>query len=313
MSTPLSTINNAFAAGEPLLRQAVHRFGLPHAGRILVGASGGKDSTYLALLLHCMGYEVRCLVVDMTYPEFDAHKVADNLRRLGLTADVSDLRREMRWDSFSTGQTQTLAANFAELDSKSCTTPCGACSQNKRLAPLAFALHHDFPHVALGHHQDDFLVTLLKDYFAHRYYEVNGRYQWEQFAAFIAQTELDERALAAMCAAGLAATMSVSLQLHPKVTLVRPMIFISEDEIIATRDALAIPICASGCSHSVFTTHTSPPTKRELVHADFKRRIQREPGLATRLAPLMLSTLSPEGHPLAHPRNERTSTLPGFD
>ncbi|HYG35089.1 MAG TPA: hypothetical protein VEC99_09910 [Clostridia bacterium] len=313
MVTPLITVKNAFATGEPLLRKAIRHFSLLSSGSVLVGASGGKDSTYLALLLRNMGFDVRCLVVDMGYPGFDAAKVADNLRCLGLPADVSNLRREMEAGAFSPDQMKTLAANFAELDSESCVTPCGACSRNKRLALLSFALQKGFSQVALGHHQDDFLVTLLKDYFAHCYYRVCGRYNWEQFAAFIGEAVIDEGDLASMCAARQAATMSVALQLHPKVSLFRPMIFIPEDEIIASRDALAMPTVSSGCSHSVFTMRTSPPTKRELVHADLKRRLRNDPELAKRLVPLMLSTLTSEGYPIATPRNERRAALPGFD
>lgn len=78
MTIAESVVSNA----EVLIRNAVSQFALPAAGRVLVGASGGKDSTFLAMLLKRLGYEVQCLTVDLGYPHFEAGRIRDNLRRL---------------------------------------------------------------------------------------------------------------------------------------------------------------------------------------------------------------------------------------
>jgi tRNA(Ile)-lysidine synthase TilS/MesJ len=301
-----------FAQLAPLLSRAIAQFALPPRGRVLVGASGGKDSTFLALALTHLGYEVHCLVVDLRYPDFEPEAIRNNLLGLGLNADICDLRAELKDDTFSIADRQKIETNFLELDSEACTTPCGACSRNKRMALRDYANRRGYPFIALGHHRDDFFATLLKDYFVLKYYEAHGAYDRSRFADFLATCSINENDLLALCSNGQAATMAVSLPLGRDVLLIRPMIFVSEAEIIAARDALSLPVFSSGCSHSVFSNPDAELTKRELVHLELTRRLHADSKLSSWLLPVMLSTLTTDGRPRSNPRRNRAISMPGF-
>jgi tRNA(Ile)-lysidine synthase TilS/MesJ len=301
-----------FSSANPLIRRAVIQFSLPEKGRILIGASGGKDSTFLALLLQHLGYEVECLTVDLQYPNFDAPRIRDTLRALCLDAEVCDLRVELHEHAFRQTDQELLEANFRELDAEGCTTPCGACSRNKRIALADYAARREIRFIALGHHREDFLATLLKDYFVRQYYMVHGAYDNARFSNFVRECPIIESVLAGLCADGEASTMAVSLPLGRGIDLIRPMIFLPEADIIAARDDLRLPIFSSGCSHAVFTDPGVEATKRELVHLELTRRLGAQPSLAASLLPLMVSTLRENGRPRFNPRKNRPARLPGF-
>lgn len=288
-------------------------FALPSSGRVLVGASGGKDSTFLALFLRYLGCDVECLVVDLRYPNFEAPRIRDALQELGLTATVCDLRAEMESDTYLQAGKDALKKNFLELDSDECTTPCGACSRNKRTALAEYAASRNIRYVALGHHREDFLATLLKDYFVHCYHATHGSYDRCRFQKFVSQCPIDRHQLESLCSAHNASTMAVRLRLTSRTELIRPMFFMPEQSIIEARDKLGLPTFSSGCSHASFSAPHAEPTKREIVHAELTRRLVADPDLACWLVPIALSTLTQDGRPVSNPRSNRARTLPGFD
>ena len=302
-----------FEKAAPTITRAMSLFALPSSGRILVGASGGKDSTFLALLLRYLGCDIECLVVDLRYPNFEAHLIRDALQDLGLVASVCDLRAEMEKDSYLPSTKEALKANFIELDSDECTTPCSACSRNKRTALAEYAASRKIRYVALGHHREDFLATLLKDYFIHCYHATHGLYDRSRFQEFVSKCPIDKHQLESLCLAHNASTMAVRLRLTSNTELIRPMLFMPEQSIITARNELALPTFSSGCSHAAFSLPQTEPTKREIVHAELTRRLMAEPDLASWLVPIAQSTLTRDGRPASNPRSNRARALPGFD
>ena len=117
--------------------------------RILVGLSGGKDSLALLELL-----AKRAKVYKPRFTLIAAHVV---MRNIPYQTDVEYLR------SF----TQSLGVEFVlyetEFDASSDTrkSPCFLCSWNRRKALFTIAKEHQCNKIALGHHMDDILETLL--------------------------------------------------------------------------------------------------------------------------------------------------------
>ncbi len=302
-----------FDNAAPTIKRAMSLFALPTSGKILVGASGGKDSTFLALFLRHLGFDVECLVVDLRYPNFGAPQIQTALQDLGLLATVCDLRAEMEDAFYLKADKEALKKNFLELDSEECTTPCGACSRSKRTALARYAASRNIRHVALGHHREDFLATLLKDYFVHSYHATHGSYERFRFQEFVSRCPINRHQLETLCSAHNASTMAVRLRLTDRTELIRPMLFMPEQGIIQARDMLGLPTFSSGCSHASFSSPHAEPTKREIVHAELTRRLSTDPDLANWLAPIALSTLNQDGRPVSNPRSNRARALPGFD
>ncbi|MBE6284728.1 MAG: adenine nucleotide alpha hydrolase family protein [Mediterranea massiliensis] len=117
--------------------------------RILVGLSGGKDSLALLELL-----AKRARIYKPRFTIIAAHVVMKNIP---YQSDVEYLR------SFA----QSLGVEFvlyeAEFDASTDTrkSPCFLCSWNRRKALFTVAKEHQCNKIALGHHMDDILETLL--------------------------------------------------------------------------------------------------------------------------------------------------------
>lgn len=135
---------------EEKVKKAIFDYGLIVDGdRILVGLSGGKDSL---ALLELLGRRARIF-----RPRFElvaAHVVMENipyrsdeayLRSVAAAYDVPLLIETTRFD--------------ASTDRRH--TPCFLCSWMRRKALFELAKRHRCNKIALGHHQDDLLETLL--------------------------------------------------------------------------------------------------------------------------------------------------------
>lgn len=126
------------------------RYGLLADGdRILVALSGGKDSLMLCRLL-----SERSRIWRPHFTVEAAHVVMDNIP---YETDVD----------FLSGFCQQLGIRLhvlhASFDSSTDQrhSPCFLCAWNRRHALFEFAARQGFNKVALGHHQDDILVTWL--------------------------------------------------------------------------------------------------------------------------------------------------------
>jgi tRNA(Ile)-lysidine synthase TilS/MesJ len=252
-------------------------------------------------------------VIDLGYPGFNSSAIQDNLRALDLAAYTYKVRDEICNHSLSNDDTIILTEQLRTLNSPECRTPCTACSKSKRIALAHYARKNNISYIALGHHLDDFLSTLLKDYYINRYYQDCGKYDWVRFRNYIQNTPIDHKGVAQQCSAGIASTMGFKLILGQGLTLFRPMILLSETNIITAISKANISTFGSGCSHSSYVSGSLPPSKREIVHAAFRIMQESNPELSSSLVPIMLASLSPSGEPLSSPRSERSRRLPDFE
>lgn len=116
---------------------------------ILVGLSGGKDS--LALL------ELLAMRARIHKPYFEVRAVHVRMTNIPYQSDVEYLRQfaESRGVSFRIYDTSFDASTDTRK------SPCFLCSWNRRKALFTVAKEWGCNKIALGHHMDDILQTLL--------------------------------------------------------------------------------------------------------------------------------------------------------
>lgn len=116
---------------------------------ILVGLSGGKDS--MALL------ELLALRSRIHKPRFSLMAVHVGMTNIAYRADLDYLK------AYSEGLGVPFVHYETSFDPSTDTrkSPCFLCSWNRRKALFTIAKEHGCNKIALGHHMDDILQTLL--------------------------------------------------------------------------------------------------------------------------------------------------------
>ncbi len=170
--------------------RAIADFALIKEGdRICVGLSGGKDSQVMLLLLHELQqrapirYELLPVTVDAGFEGFDSQAIQRFVEPLGLPLMIE--------------QTDHAALINAKLRPGS--SYCAFCARLKRGALYGAARRLGCNLLALGHHRDDFIETLLMNQF------------------FIGT--LKAMAPKTVCDNG-------------DITVIRPLVYLAEDEIV---------------------------------------------------------------------------------
>lgn len=183
-------------------RRAITEYKMIRDGdKIAVGLSGGKDSLTLLKLLAAYRkfsperFEMIAVTVDLGFSEADFSPLACFAEELGVPyvlekTDIGEIVFDIRKES----------------------NPCALCAKMRKGALNAAAVKNGCNKVALGHHSDDFLETMLLSFF----YE--GR-------------------LSTMPPKALLDRMGV--------VQIRPMMFLEEKNIAAyARD---LPVCKNPC------------------------------------------------------------------
>ncbi len=130
--------------------KGVVQYGLIEDGdKILIGLSGGKDSLALVELL---GKRMR-----IHRPHFSVVAVHVVMRNIPYKSDIDYLR------SHSEACGIPLVVYETEFDPSTDNrkSPCFLCSWNRRKALFTVAKEYGCNKIALGHHMDDILETLL--------------------------------------------------------------------------------------------------------------------------------------------------------
>lgn len=130
--------------------KGVVQYGLIEEGdKILIGLSGGKDSLALVELL---GRRARILK-----PRFSVVAVHVVMKNIPYQSDLEYLRAHA--EAFGIPLVVSETSFDATTDTRK--SPCFLCSWNRRKALFTVAKEQGCNKIALGHHMDDILETLL--------------------------------------------------------------------------------------------------------------------------------------------------------
>lgn len=186
------------------IRRACEDFHLIEDGDIVaVGASGGKDSLLLLYALSLyrkfapQRFELKGLTLTMGLEPFDTSKVAALCEKLGVEYIVRP--------------TEIGRIIFEERHEKN---PCSLCAKMRRGALNDLAKECGCNKVALGHHRDDALETLLLCLLH------EGRIHTFHPKSYLSKADL---------------------------TVIRPMVYLPEKHIIHVAREMQLPIIPSPC------------------------------------------------------------------
>ena len=186
------------------IRRACEDFHLIEDGDIVaVGVSGGKDSLLLLYALSLyrkfapQRFEVKGLTLTMGLEPFDTSKVAALCEKLGVEYIVRP--------------TEIGRIIFEERHEKN---PCSLCAKMRRGALNDLARECGCNKVALGHHRDDALETLLLCLLH------EGRIHTFHPKSYLSKADL---------------------------TVIRPMVYLPEKHIIHVAREMQLPIIPSPC------------------------------------------------------------------
>jgi len=185
--------------------KAIGDFGLIEKGdRIAVAVSGGKDSYTLLLLLEELRrrapvpFELVAVNIDSGYPGYRTDVIEEFFQKNGFT------------------YLMVPSEHFAIIKEKRRpgSSYCSICSRLKRGALYEAAQTLGCNKLALGHHQDDFIETLLLNQF------------------FV----------------GSLKSMSASMLAdNGIITVIRPLVYVSEEDIIAFSRLAELPVVCCCC------------------------------------------------------------------
>jgi len=201
--------------------KAIHRYGLIQDGdRILVGVSGGKDSLTLLHLLQerrkrvPIDYELIPVHIDLGFDSKRAEILKNFFETQGLNYHIefTDIGRR---------------ANSPENREN----PCFLCSWERRKSIFHLAHRLKCNKVALGHHKDDIIETLLLNIF----------YSGE-----------------------ISTMLPVQSLFKGKITLIRPLALVEEKKIERFAREMGLPFGPSGCPSS---GKTKRKEVKELIEA----------------------------------------------
>lgn len=126
---------------------------IEHGDRILVGLSGGKDSWACLDLLDSLRkrapvkFEVHGVTIDPGFPGYNPDRIAEICERLGIPHEILPAPIDL------------MVRKKPEI------TPCAMCSRLRRGVLYTYAKTHGYTKIALGHHLDDLIETLLINQF----------------------------------------------------------------------------------------------------------------------------------------------------
>jgi len=185
--------------------RAIGDFNLIEEGdRIAVGVSGGKDSYTLLHILDALRrrapvkYELVAVNVDSGFPGFRKEVIEEHLKQHG----------------FAYRMQSTNCYDIIETKRRPGSSYCSFCARLRRGVLYSLADELGCNKIALGHHLDDFIETLLLNQFY----------------------------------VGTLAAMSPKLQAdNGRHTVIRPLVYVEESEIIRFARQNAMPIICCAC------------------------------------------------------------------
>lgn len=188
-----------------LTGKAIGDFNLIENGdKILIGISGGKDSYTLLHVLESLrkrapiDFELFPVTVDSGFPGFRKEIIEEHLKKQGFNYLIK----------------KTNCYQIIEEKRDPGSSYCSFCARLRRGVIYSIADKLGCNKIALGHHLDDFIETLLLNQF------YNGR---------------------------LSAMSPKLLADNNKHTVIRPLVYVEEDEIIAFTSRNSFPVICCAC------------------------------------------------------------------
>ena len=137
-----------------LIGKAIHKYNLINEGdRIAVGVSGGKDSF---ILLESLALRLKYSPVK--YSIFPVHIKIDEVPYSIDEIYINKICKNMGLDFYI----KSLSVDFnRDLDKNKTMSPCFICSWHRRKELFKFCREHNCNKLALGHHFDDAIQTLM--------------------------------------------------------------------------------------------------------------------------------------------------------
>jgi tRNA 2-thiocytidine biosynthesis protein TtcA len=149
----------SFRFGSKLERAIVRKVGeavgdfdmIADGDRIMVCMSGGKDSYAMLDALRVLArrapvsYEMIAVNVDQGWPDYETKAIEDHLRAEGVTVHMA----------------RADYARIVEEKLRPGQTPCSLCSRFRRAYLYDLAQELGCTKIALGHHMDDLIETLM--------------------------------------------------------------------------------------------------------------------------------------------------------
>jgi tRNA 2-thiocytidine biosynthesis protein TtcA len=182
---------------------------LADGDKICVAVSGGKDSLTMLHVLNDrrkfvpIKYELLAVHVDMGYPCQHPKILAAYFKKLGIDYHIEKI-------DILKGKTRKDIS-------------CFWCSWNRRKALFEVANRHGCTKVALGHHKDDIIETILMNMFFHG-----------EISAMCPNQEL----------------------FKGKIRIIRPLAYVEEDLIVKFAKTLDFPHHKCACPNSITSNRT---------------------------------------------------------
>jgi tRNA 2-thiocytidine biosynthesis protein TtcA len=136
--------------------KAITEFNLiEHGDRVMVGLSGGKDSWALIQILDVLqrrapiDFSIVAVNIDSGYEGYEHHKLTETCAARGWELHVEHTE---------------IGENIEDILDEG-ATPCSLCARLRRGALYRLADSVGATKIALGHHADDFIETLLLNLF----------------------------------------------------------------------------------------------------------------------------------------------------
>ncbi len=292
------------------VQDGMDKFHLLQSKDIVIGFSGGKDSTLLCIVLKELGYNVYPVMVNLGYSENDLEGFKNSYKNKGITFEILNINNKSNDISLYSNEKIKDLINSLYYDKSN--APCTFCSQIRHIALSNYASIMNINYISYGHHKEDFITTVLKDYYIYLYYKKYGKYDVEKFICFVNDNEPDFTLINSMISLQIVGTMSMKLQDNKTNTkLIRPFVFVSECQITKCIKQLGLKPLPYSC---FLQNYTNPrqQTKREIVH-NKTRSLCLDKSIAEQLTKLTFKCLNDEGVSTYNPRSNRQATLPGFE
>ena len=216
-----------------LVRRCVEDYNMIEAGEtVAVGVSGGKDSlltlTALARLraFYPKPFQVQAITLETGMPDMDFQPVADYCREL----DVPYIRIAV----------PVYDIVFRERQEKN---PCSLCAKLRRGSLHTALTERGIHKIALGHHYDDAVETLLMNLL------FEGRIGCFQPVTYLSRTD---------------------------VTQIRPLLYVKEQQVRRVAQRLELPIVHNPCP-------ANGETRRQEVKELIESLSERYPDLKQKL------------------------------